>query len=122
MNNNLSFLFLAIVLGACGQVLLKYAVRSSLGEINLHWLALPATLLKVVSNIWVFLSILLFVSSMLLWIKAIYQLDLSKAYTIHAMSYAIVFVLSVIIFNEPVSYQKIIGLIFVLAGVTFLAR
>lgn len=112
-------LFSSILLGACGQVLLKIAANS-IGEVNLHPPDLLNTVFKIFSNGWILLAVFFFVLSMLLWIKAISSMELSKAYPTVSLSYLIVFGLSVFIFKETVNWEKVLGLIFVSLGVFFL--
>lgn len=119
MNSNLIYLFTSIGLGAAGQILLKLAVNR-LGEINLGWPHTINTIIHIFTNLWIIGGILCFVSSMLLWIKVISDMELSRAYPTVSLSYLIVFVLSVILFNESVNSGKVVGLILVAAGVYFL--
>lgn len=119
MNGNLIFLVLSIVLGACGQVLLKLGVNH-LGPINLSWPDLLNTALDIFTNWWIIFGIICFVSSMFLWIKVISEMELSRAYPSVSVSYVLVFIFSVLLFNESVSTSKVFGLILVSAGVYFL--
>ncbi|MDD3269841.1 MAG: transporter, partial [Syntrophomonadaceae bacterium] len=79
MNSNLMFLLSSVILGAVGQVLLKMGVNH-LGRINLNWPALIPTIFDIFTNIWIITGICCFVSSMILWIKVISGMELSKAY------------------------------------------
>lgn len=119
MNSNLLFLFASIVLGASGQILLKFAVNR-MDQINLAWPNTINTIIHIFTNPWIMTGILCFVSSMVLWIKVISSMELSKAYPSISLSYVIVFIFSIYLFNEAISPGKIIGLILVLAGVFFL--
>ncbi len=119
MNSEYVFLFLSIALGACGQVLLKFGVNS-IGKINLAWPQIMATISHIFTNVWIIGGITCFVSSMILWIKVISTMELSKAYPTVSISYILVFLLAVLLFNETVSSAKILGLIMVSAGVYFL--
>ena len=73
--------------------------------------------IKFCSMVLIITGILFFVSSMILWIKVISTMELSKAYPSVSLSYVVVFVLSIFLFSETVSPDKIIGLILVSAGV-----
>lgn len=119
MRADLLYLAVSIVLGACGQVILKFAA-GRLGEVDLNWPQVIATLWRVFTDPWVAAGIVFFVLSMILWIKVITQMELSRAYPSVGLSYLIVFLLSVAIFNESVTWQKVVGLILVSTGVYFL--
>lgn len=114
--NHFMFLALSIVLGASGQVLLKMGVNR-IGSINLAWPQTLVTLMDVFTNVWILSGILCFVSSMILWLKVISSMELSTAYPTVSVSYIIVFILSVFLFNETVSIEKVMGLVFVAVGV-----
>jgi len=116
MRMELAFLFSSILMGACGQILLKCGVNR-LGQIDLSRTEIINTIFHIFTNIWIVTGILFFVSSMILWIKVISTMELSKAYPTVSLSYIIVFILSVFLFSETVSPDKIIGLILVSAGV-----
>ncbi len=119
MNNNLIYLFISIFLGAGGQVLLKYAV-TRMGQVDLAWPQTINTIIHIFTNPWIITGVICFVSSMILWIKVISNMELSKAYPSVSLSYIIVFVFSILLFNETVSSGKIVGLILVSLGVYFL--
>jgi multidrug transporter EmrE-like cation transporter len=112
----LVFLFSSVLMGACGQILLKCGVNR-LGQVILGWPEILNTLFQIFTNIWIVTGIMFFVSSMILWIKVISTMELSKAYPTVSLSYIIVFILSVFLFSETVTPDKIIGLILVSAGV-----
>jgi multidrug transporter EmrE-like cation transporter len=114
-------LFIAIFLGASGQILLKYATER-MGEINLEWSAIPFTLLNIFRSPWIITGICFFVASMILWIKVISTMELSKAYPSISLSYIIVFVFSVLLFKETVTLTKVIGMVLVSIGVFFLQQ
>lgn len=113
------FLFSSIFLGAFGQILLKLGVNR-IGQINLNRNELLVTVFHIFTNPWIITGILFFVSSMILWIKVISTMELSRAYPSVSLSYLIVFLVSIILFHETISFEKIIGLLFVSAGVYFL--
>lgn len=62
-----------------------------------------------------------FVAS-LCWMAAITKLPLSHAYPFMALSFAVVLVGSSIFFHETISWPKIIGVLFIVAGIAVGAR
>lgn len=119
MSSNLLFLLSSVVLGAVGQVLLKVGVNR-LGQIDLHWTALIHTIFSIFTNLYVITGIFCFVTSMILWIKVLSDMELSKAYPSVSISYIIVFLVSIFLFNESVSTGKVVGMLLVALGVYFL--
>jgi len=112
-------LFISIFIGACGQVMLKLGVNQ-LGQVNLNRAEIFHTIISIFTNMWVACGTVFFVSSMILWIKAISNMELSKAYPTASLSYLIVFLFSVFLFHESVSLDKVGGLVLVTAGVYLL--
>lgn len=53
----------------------------------------------------------------LFWMAAMTKFDISYAYPFMSLSFALVFVLSIFLFGEPVTSQKIIGLVLIAAGI-----
>lgn len=121
MKAGLILLFISVFLGACGQLLLKFATLK-MGEISLEWSAIPYTLNQIFRNPWILTGILFFASSMILWIKVISGMELSKAYPSISISYIIVFVFSILFFKETVTTSKVLGFSLILSGVFFLHR
>lgn len=119
MRADILYLLVSIFLGACGQVILKFAA-SRLGEIELIWPQIIATLWRVFTDSWVVVGIVFFVLSMILWLKVITQMELSRAYPSVGLSYLIVFLLSVAVFHESVTWQKVAGLVLISMGVYLL--
>ncbi len=99
--------------------MLKFGTNQ-LGQIILSPPQIIDTLIRIFTNLWVFSGIIFFVSSMILWIKAISGMELSKAYPTVSLSYLIVFLMSVALFHESVSLDKVLGMVLVCAGVYFL--
>jgi multidrug transporter EmrE-like cation transporter len=118
-----TYLFLAfsILLGASGQLLLKFSVIN-MGTINLSWGTLLPTVTKIFTNGWILLGLLLFGTSMVFWIKVISTMELSRAYPSVSLSYVLIFAFSIILFKEEVTSWKVLGLLSILMGVFLLHR
>ncbi|MBC7076228.1 MAG: transporter [Syntrophomonadaceae bacterium] len=119
MKAQLLWLFSSIFLGAGGQILLKYGVNQ-MGEIDLSRTGIIFTISNIFTNLFVISGICFFVASMILWIKVISTMELSRAYPSVSLSYIIVFLFSIAVFEESVTAGKLAGLLLVIAGVYFL--
>jgi multidrug transporter EmrE-like cation transporter len=93
-----------------------------MGESNLAWPSIPYALMRIFWNGWALSAIFCFVASMVLWIKVIASMELSRAYPSVSISYIMVFLFSVLFFKEAVSGSKLLGFSMILAGVFFLHR
>lgn len=101
--------------------MLKLSV-TKLGNIDLSLNHLLPMLVKIFTNGWLLLGLACFASSMILWLKVISTMELSRAYPSVSLSYVIVFIVSVILFKEGVSMEKIGGVLCIILGVFLLQR
>ncbi len=112
----LGIVFIALALGAVGQIFLKTGVNS-LGE--------GASALFIIKSIFTTPTILLgFVSyglSSLFYLVALSKLDLSYAYPMIALSYVIVALLSYKYLGEPLTAMSSVGLVVIILGVCLVA-
>lgn len=56
------------------------------------------------------------------WMAAMTKFDVSYAYPFMSAAFVIVFLLSVILFHEPVTWQKILGLCLIISGIFVTSR
>jgi len=115
---NWVLVFIAVILGACGQLLMKHGM-SIVGQISIS--SIPQ-ILNALTNPFVFLGFAVYAISSILWLSVISKLPLSVAYPILSMGYVIVVFGSYFFFKEPLSTFKIIGVACIILGVTFIGR
>ena len=65
----------------------------------------------------IFIGLIFFGTSFLLWIKVLTKNELSYAYPMVSLGYVIVTIASFIIFNETLSLNKILGIVIIIFGV-----
>jgi len=113
---SLALLFVAISLGATGQILLKAGLRQ-LGED-----VPPLEVLKsIFTNAMVFGGYVCYGLSSLLYVVALSKLELSYAYPMVALSYIMVTVLAWKLLDETVPTLRAAGLALILLGVVVVA-
>lgn len=115
----LKLIFISVILIFTGSMLLKYGV-SQIGGITLSNLGSSAML--VLTNVPLLIGFMMYILSSLTWMLAISRSDLSKAYPILASAYAIVPVLSWIIFDDAISILRWAGIATVCIGVILMSR
>lgn len=109
---------ISIVLGAFAQIAMKLGSSQVVAE----GMNLTAQLLKYFTNIPILSGFLLYALSAVVWIFALSRVPLSIAYPMVASSYVLVVFLSWLIFHEPVSVMRILGLAIIVAGVMIIAN
>lgn len=121
MKQALPWIVTSIVLGSIGQVLLKVAARQ-LGTLTLGNGPLVGTLLRLVANPYVWFGVLLFVTSMIMWIKALTTTSLASAYPMVAGGYVLVLIISALFLGEKIDGGLALGCAIICVGVIVLAR
>ena len=114
---NRAYVFVAVTVGLTvyGQLIIKWQTRKAgpfpeaAGD-RLSYLG------HFLVNPWVISSLLGAVVAALAWIAALSRLDLSTAYPFVAASFALVLVLSAIVFDERLTIPKIIGAALIVVG------
>lgn len=115
----IKLIFISIILICTGSMLLKYGV-SQIGGITLQNLSSLA--FQLITNIPLIIGIILYLLSSLTWMLALSRSDLSKAYPILASAYALVPILSWIIFNDTISILRWSGIATVCIGVILMSK
>ena len=126
MNTTESIAGFAYVLGSVlftvyGQIIVKWQV-SKAG-------ALPASLsqripflLGLIFNPWIMSGILAGFFALLCWLAAMTKFELSYAYPFMSLAFVFVLILSAVLFNEPLTVAKILGVLLIIAGIVVGSR
>ena len=115
----LKLILISVVLICTGSMLLKYGV----GQIGgITWSNFGDSVLKILVNAPLMVGFTMYILSSLTWMLAISRSDLSKAYPILASAYALVPVLSWIIFDDAISWFRWAGIAVVCMGVILMSR
>lgn len=109
-------LIVSMTLGITGQLLLKKGVLSS------HLAANPTAILKTVFSPLVFSGLALYAISAIVWLFVLQKFPLSVAYPTLAVTYVAIVFLSFFFIHEPISSNKVFGILLIFAGVFFLYR
>jgi drug/metabolite transporter (DMT)-like permease len=104
-----------------GQIVLKWRV-TKVG-------ALPAVfshkiffLVSVIWDPWVLSGLVAGFFAFLCWMAAITEFELSYAYPFMSLSFLVVLVLSAILFQEPLTVSKVVGVGLIVAGIIIGSR
>ncbi len=109
----IALLLAVVVCMVTGQVLFKLTARALQNSTGMFSaLSNPNALFFGGS------AALLYAGTSVLWIIALRSIDLSKAYPVSALSYAIVPLLSILLFAERVSALGWLGILLIVAGVS----
>lgn len=99
-----------------GQIVVKWQVAKA-G-------ALPATLSEkvpflfgLILNPWIMSGILAGFFALVCWLAAMTKFELSYAYPFMSLAFVFVLILSAVLFHEPLTVAKILGVLLIIAGI-----
>ena len=111
-----ALVFATVLLTVYGQIVIKWQV------INAG--AFPAAaqdrvwfLLELLVNPWVISALAAALAAAVTWMAAMTELELSHAYPFMSLAFILVLVFSAWFFHEPVSWEKLAGLVLICAGI-----
>ena len=123
-NVGVRYALTSVLLVSAAQLLMKWAM-SNIGADVLGENSLTA-LFEQISPYLVALAcgLICYAVSMLLWVKALHTLALSKAYPLLSLSYGLVYLGAMIIpaLNEPFSWLKMIGILLIFLGISLIFK
>jgi drug/metabolite transporter (DMT)-like permease len=109
------FVLATVGLGLYGQLVLKWQM-GSLGPAPHSTAELIPFLFRALLNPWVISSIASAFLGMVTWMAALSRLPLSEAYPFVSLSFPLVLVGSWIVFGEPLTLYKTLGVALIMGG------
>jgi multidrug transporter EmrE-like cation transporter len=110
-----------VLLNAIAQLALKASV-SDTGIINLDVPSLLASAGSLATNLWLWLGLICYAVSVVVWILALSRVDVSIAYPMLSVGYILNAVAASYLFDEPLGIGKVVGIGVIILGVYILAR
>jgi multidrug transporter EmrE-like cation transporter len=119
----MDYLYIAgtILFTVYGQIIVKWQVGLA-GPLPASSAARIEYLIRLVFNPWIISCLTAAFLAFLSWIGAMTKFQLSYAYPFVSLSFALVLVLSAVLFHESVSLPKILGLVLILMGIMLGSR
>jgi len=111
------YIFITIALTVYGQIIIKW-IMSNAGELPLEFSDKIWFLVKLLFNPWIMSAFFGAFLAALAWMAAMTKFDISHAYPFMSLAFILVLVFSGLFFNEPITGMKILGLIFIVIGIT----
>jgi len=110
-----------VLLNAVAQLALKASV-SDTGIINLDLHSLLTSANGLATNLWLWLGLICYAVSVVVWILALSRVDVSIAYPMLSIGYIVNAVAAWQLFGEPMNLAKVAGIGIIILGVYILAR
>jgi undecaprenyl phosphate-alpha-L-ara4N flippase subunit ArnF len=117
------YIFSTLILTVYGQLIMKWRISNLHFELKETGIFDKFTaLLKLVFDPWIFSGFVAAFVASLSWMAAMSKFEITQAYPFMSLAPAIVFVLGVWLLNETFTWGKVIGLIFIIAGIVITVR
>ena len=110
-----------VLLNAIAQLSLKASVADT-GIIQLDTQSLLSSAGSLVTNVWLWLGLICYAVSVVVWILALSRVDVSIAYPMLSIGYIVNAVAASYLFDEPLGIGKVVGIGIIILGVYVLAR
>ncbi|TMV50795.1 hypothetical protein FE783_08970 [Paenibacillus mesophilus] len=119
----MGYLYIAgtILFTVYGQLILKWRVNKY-GSLPIDLVDKITFLLKLLLDPFVLSGFIAAFVASIFWMAAMTKFDISFAYPFMSLSFVSVFVLSVLLFKEPVTLYKILGLGIIVVGIIISSR
>lgn len=115
------YILISVLGGAIGQLLLKRGMNM-MGPLTLSASDLLSVLLKMGTNPYVIIGLLVYVGSTIFWLTALSRVDLSYAYPFASLSYVVMLIASWRLFGENITPLRLAGTFVIAVGVFLVSR
>lgn len=118
---NLCLILIGVLLNAFAQLVLKKGM-SQIGAIQIDMSSIISMLFKVSTNFYIFLGLLFYVISFVVWLMVLSRVEVSYAYPFLSIGYIIAAIVGYYYFGEAMTLSKISGILIICLGVFILYR
>lgn len=116
------YIFGTIFFTVYGQLILKWRMSALGSSLPNDFLDKILFLFKLVFDPFIFSGFAAAFIASFFWMAAMTKFELSYAYPFMSGAFVLVFILSVLFFNEIITWQKILGLSFIVLGIIISSR
>lgn len=121
MFNNFLLILSSVSLNAFAQLFIRKGMLK-IGEISFNFEQIVKMVLAVFTNIYLLAGMFSYGISVILWMIVLSKVNVSLAYPLGSVGYIITTVLAYLFFNEPITFQKVVGIIIICIGVFILTQ
>lgn len=121
MKTAVIYILISILTSVAGQLLLKRGMNA-IGSVTLNLNRLIPTLWQMITNLDVFIGLVIYLFGIVFWLAALSRVDLSYAYPLASLSYVIMLIAAWLMFGEKMTLSRIMGTIVICIGVLLIYR
>jgi len=116
------YIFLTILFAVASQLIIKWKMSSVSFNMDDTLIDKFIYAFTMLLNPYIIMSLIFTLLSGLSWMIAMTKFDISYAYPFTTLGFVLIFIFSIFLFNEPVGWQKSIGLLFIIVGIIISSR
>ena len=116
-----AYVFGSILCTVYGQVIVKWQVGKA-GSLPVNFSDRIWFLTALLLNPWIVSGILAGFFALICWLAAMTKFELSYAYPFMSLAFVFVMVLSALLFHEPITAAKVLGILLIIAGIVVGSR
>jgi multidrug transporter EmrE-like cation transporter len=116
-----AYVFGSVLFTVYGQVIVKWQVAKA-GALPVNFSDRIWFLIGLLFNPWIVSGILAGFFALICWLAAMTKFELSYAYPFMSLAFVFVLVLSALLFHEPITAAKILGILLIIAGIVVGSR
>lgn len=117
----ITMILLSVFLNATAQICMKKGMLI-VGEISGGIQAFVTMLPAMITNVYLWISALCYIISILLWLVVLSKVDVSYAYPFLSIGYILSVFAGYFLFHESVSLIRVIGIIVICIGVILISK
>jgi multidrug transporter EmrE-like cation transporter len=117
LNSAIPILLLSALTASFGQIAFKKGMSAAGGIHILYDIRWLFTLIKLFFTPFVFIGLILYTTSTILWLVALSRCPLNYAYPFTAITFILVILFSAILLHEPLPLMRIIGVGIIVCGI-----
>ena len=117
--NNIVLILLSVSLNAFAQLFIRQGMLK-MGNIALKMDALWNMTVQAISNVYIWAGMLSYAISIFLWMVVLSKVNVSLAYPFLSIGYILTAIIAYFVFGEPLTWQKIAGILIICVGVIVL--
>lgn len=116
------YIFLSIFFAVSSQLIIKWKMSAYDLSIYSGMWEKFAFAFTMLFNPFIMLSIALTLLSGLSWMIAMTKFEISYAYPFTTLGFVLILILSTMLFHEALSWEKILGVLFIISGIFITSR
>lgn len=114
-------IIIALISIACGS-LAQLFLKKGIAHVNLDMQrGIPLIAVDCICNSNLWIGILLYGVSLLFWFYVLSKMELGRAYPMVSLGYVFTLLLGYFFLGEDITTYKVVGVLFIIVGVVFLA-